>query len=197
MNMNEIINIPGTTYIVTPDLKIINAKTNRENRCINISVLMDDGIRHCFRRERLIYAAKNNLNPLYIPKYIVINKNGDGIDRYEFYKKHKKGSVRCRYSVDVNEYEKLIDCLKKNKPPLFMLDYIKEIESFCRFHLRVSNEEVHELAVSAIMTIIDNVENGIFPQSIIGYIQGTAKKILAARIKYNKTFLNQLDERYE
>ena len=78
-----------------------------------------------------------------------------------------------------------------------MLDYIKEIESYCRFHLRVSNEEVHELAVSAIMTIIDNVENGIFPQSIIGYIQGTAKNILAARIKYNKTFLNQLDERYE
>ena len=45
--------------------------------------------------------------------------------------------------------------------------------------------------------MIDNVENGVFPQSIIGYIQGTAKKMLAARIKYKKTFLNQLDKQYE
>lgn len=47
--------IPGTTYIVTPDLKIINSKTNKENRCTNISVLMDDGLRHGFRRERLLW----------------------------------------------------------------------------------------------------------------------------------------------
>ncbi len=195
--MNEIINIPGTSYIVTSDLKIINSKTNKENSCINISVLMDDGIRHCFRRERLIYAAKNNINPLYIPKDIVINNNGDGINRYAFYKKHKKFSVKCKYPVDVNEYEKLIDCLKKNNHPLFMMDYIKEIESYCKFHLKVSNEEANELAISAIMATIDNVENGVFPQSIIGYIQGVAKKMLSARIKYNKTFLNQLDKRYE
>ena len=77
--MNEIINIPGTSYIVTSDLKIINSKTNKENSCINISVLMDDGIRHCFRRERLIYAAKNNINPLYIPKDIVINNGAEMI----------------------------------------------------------------------------------------------------------------------
>ena len=30
--MNEFMTIPGTTYIVTPDLKIINSKTNKENR---------------------------------------------------------------------------------------------------------------------------------------------------------------------
>lgn len=195
--MNKIMNIPGTTYIVTPDLKIINTKTGKENRCINISVLMNDGIRHGFRRERLIYAAKNNINPLFISKGIVINKNGHGVDRYEFYKKHKKGSVKCRYPVDVNEYEKLIDCLKKNNRPLFMMDYIKEIESYCKYHLRVSNKEAYELAISAIIATIDNVENGVFPQSIIGYIQGTAKKMLAARIKYKKTFLNQLDKQYE
>lgn len=111
--MNEFMTIPGTTYIVTPDLKIINSKTNKENRCTNISVLMDDGLRHGFRRERLIYAAKNNINPLHIPKYIIVNKNGDGMERYDFYKKHKRGSVKCRYPFDVNEYEKLIDCLKK------------------------------------------------------------------------------------
>lgn len=78
-----------------------------------------------------------------------------------------------------------------------MMDYIKEIESYCKFHLKVSNEEANELAISAIMATIDNVENGVFPQSIIGYIQGVAKKMLSARIKYNKTFLNQLDKRYE
>ena len=109
MNMNEFMTIPGTTYIVTPDLKIINSKTNKENRCTNISVLMDDGLRHGFRRERLIYAAKNNINPLHIPKYIIVNKNGDGMERYDFYKKHKRGSVKCRYPFDVNEYEKLIE----------------------------------------------------------------------------------------
>jgi hypothetical protein len=63
--------------------------------------------------------------------------------------------------------------------------------------LEVSNEEAYELAISAIMATIDNVENGVFPQSIIGYILGTSKKMLSARIKYNKTFLNKLDKRYE
>ena len=197
MNMNEFMTIPGTTYIVTPDLKIINSKTNKENRCTNISVLMDDGLRHGFRRERLIYAAKNNINPLHIPKYIIVNKNGDGMERYDFYKKHKRGSVKCRYPFDVNEYEKLIDCLKKKERPLFIMNYIKDIENYCKFHLEVSNEEAYELAISAIMATIDNVENGVFPQYIKGYILGTSKKMLSARIKYNKTFLNRLDKRYE
>lgn len=190
--MNEIINIQGTTYAVTPDLKIVNTRTGKENRSVCVSVLMDDGIRHCIRRERLIYAAKNNINPLSIPKGIIINKNGDWMDRYEFYKKHKKGSIKCRYPADVKEYRKLIDCMEKNTPPLFMFDYLKEIESYCKYHLRVSNEEAYELAISAISATIDNTVNEVFPQSIIGYIQGTAKKMLAARIKYNKTFITNL-----
>ena len=88
--MNEFMTIPGTTYIVTPDLKIINSKTNKENRCTNISVLMDDGLRHGFRRERLIYAAKNNINPLHIPKYIIVVASSS---KYGDYMEGGKGST--------------------------------------------------------------------------------------------------------
>lgn len=89
--MNEFMTIPGTTYIVTPDLKIINSKTNKENRCTNISVLMDDGLRHGFRRERLIYAAKNNINPLHIPKILLSIKTEMGWRGMIFIKSTKEG----------------------------------------------------------------------------------------------------------
>lgn len=91
MNMNEFMTIPGTTYIVTPDLKIINSKTNKENRCTNISVLRMMALGTVLDVKRLIYAAKNNINPLHIPKYIIVNKNGDGMERYDFIKSTKEG----------------------------------------------------------------------------------------------------------
>lgn len=52
---------------------------------------MDDGLRHGFRRERLIYAAKNNINPLHIPKYIIVNKTEMGWRGMIFIKSTKEG----------------------------------------------------------------------------------------------------------
>ena len=195
--MSEKLEIPGTYYLVSSDLKIINKNTGKEIKCCNVSVLMEDGVRHTIKRSRLIYAAKNRINPLSIPKGIIIDKSGEGIDRYEFYKKRKRGSVLCRYPVDIKEYRKLIECLEKGTPPTFMFDYLKEIESYCKHQLQRSDEEAYELAVNAISLTIDNATNGIFPYSIIGYINGTARKMLAAKRLYNKTFLNPLDKQYE
>ena len=188
--MSNNLDIPGTYYLVSSDLKIINKNTGKENKGCTVSVLMEDGIRHSIKRSRLIYAAKNKINPLSIPKGIIIDKSGEGIDRYEFYKKHKRGSVICKF-------RKLIECLEKGTPPTFMFDYLKEVESYCKYQLERSDEEAYELAVNAISLTIDNATNGLFPRSIIGYIQGTAKKLLAAKIRYNKTFLNPLGKQYE
>lgn len=194
--MSKNLDIPGTYYLVSSDLKIINKNTGKENKSRNVSVLMN-GVRHTIKRNRLIYAAKNKINPLSIPKGIIINKSGEGIDRYEFYKKHKRGSIICKYPVDIKEFRKLIDCLEKGTPPTFMFDYLKEIESYCKYQLERSDEEAYELAVNAISLTIDNTTNGLFPRSIIGYIQGAAKKLLAAKIRYNKIFLNPLCKQHE
>lgn len=69
--MSKNLDIPGTYYLVSPDLKIINKNTGKENKSSNVSVLMN-GVRYTIKRNRLIYAAKNKINPLSIPKGIII-----------------------------------------------------------------------------------------------------------------------------
>lgn len=63
------------------------------------------------------------------------------MERYDFYKKHKRGSVKCRYPFDVNEYEKLIDCLKKKERPLFIMNYIKDVKLLSMLWI------IHHLAI--------------------------------------------------
>ena len=176
--------IIGSVYIGYKEGRLWNINNGNEIKSNPVSVRFTDGHRYSFRRERLIYAAINKINPMHVSKYKVIDNKGNAVDRHNFYSQHKKYSVINKYPASISEYRRLLDCIEKNEPADFLFDHMDEVKSYCRHHLMLSEEESYELAMCTIVDFLERIISKSFPTSLVGYMQGSARRMLAARRKY-------------
>lgn len=189
----DYLKVPGCNYIGYKDGKLWNVKKGNELKGYSMTIRLTDGNRYCFTRGRIIYSAINRVSPLGINKCLRIDHNGKAVDKYKFYSQHKKCSVINKYPANIEDYRKLLDCIENNEPPTFVFDLFEEVKGYCRKHLRISDYEAQDLTMYTLTDFLDKVDNKLFPTSIIGYLQGAARRALALRRKSDKIFVELKD----
>ena len=187
------IKVPACEYVGYKDGKLWNTKRGNELKGYAITIRLADGNRYCFTRGKLIYSAVNKIHPLKVNRNLKIDCSGKAIDKYKFYSQHKKNSVINKYPVNIEEYRKLLDCIENNEPPTFVFDFFEEVKDYCRKHLRISIDEAQDLTMYTLTEFLDKIDNKLFPTSIIGYLQGAARRALALKRKSDKIFVELKD----